>query len=206
MRTLLLFLVLCCSICISACVGSTGRTHQYALVPIDAAQHNKQADAAAAISGMILVMPVELAALLQHPGILSRPDGSTVSIARTHTWAAPLDQQLTNVLSQNLAALLHSPNIAVYPGPRYAKYNYRIEVDIQDFSMTDNVFNTKANWTISNSQTQRVVKRASFELSTDLAIPDYPHQVTAGSHAVSSLSRQIADALVGLRQTQIEEN
>ncbi|WP_028582449.1 PqiC family protein [Desulfogranum japonicum] len=206
MRTPILLLSLCCSLFLGGCVGSTTKMHQYALYPLDVNGQEKLPGKEPLVPAMILIMPVELAALLQHPGILSRPDGTTVTIARTHAWAAPLDQQLTTVLSQNLGALLHSPNIAVYPGPRYAKYDYRIEVNIQDFSMTNNTFNTLANWTISNSKTQRVVKRSSFALSTELAIPDYPHQVTAGSQAISTLSGQIADTLIGLQQSHTEDD
>ncbi|PIE57834.1 MAG: hypothetical protein CSA33_06075 [Desulfobulbus propionicus] len=199
-RTEQFFCILCLGslILTFGCIGPTEKTYQYTLTPItdspSATQKTKEI-----LPGKILIMPVQLAALLQHPGILSRPDETTVHITHTHTWAVPLDRQLTTVLTQNLRHLLKSPNIFVYPGPKYAQFKYRVEVHMEDFSMTGKSFNTQATWTINDSKTQRVLKYSSFTDTREPTLADYQHQVKAGSKAVEEMSKQIAKAFIDLR-------
>ncbi|WP_028583219.1 PqiC family protein [Desulfogranum mediterraneum] len=151
-------------------------------------------------SSQTLIMPVQLAPQLQHLGIVSRPSPATTRISPLSRWSGPLDEQFAGVIAANLKALLRSPHISIYPGPRYGRQRLMVEIRLDSFSPLRDQFNLEASWTISDVPSRRQLKQTSSSYTIPLSQPGYEGYAAAGSATAGLLSLEIAQALQTLGQ------
>ena len=78
---------------------------------------------------MIMIMLVCLPPQLQGRGIVMEQGAGGPQMLVGRFWAGPLDEQMGTKLAANLQTLLHSPNVALYPGPRYSRPLYQVETE-----------------------------------------------------------------------------
>lgn len=189
-------LILLASILFSGCLGKTQQVNLYrlyALNPEETAPVSKYTE-------MTVIMPVHLAPQLQQSGPIFRMHPVQNDPSPVHLWTAPLDKQLTQVIAANLSRILQTPLIAAYPGPRYAKYTYQVEVEVQEFAAQEDTFFLQAVWTVSNVADNRVLHRAPFSATSPVPYGDYSAYAQTGSQLAGELSREIALYLLNTNQ------
>jgi len=153
---------------------------------------------------MILVMPVRMAPQLQNRGLLYQHSPNEAKSAANHLWAGPLDQQIAASITANLKILLATDNVAVFPGPRFGKTRYQVEVEIQDFSGDANSFSISAVYTISDNTSYTILQRKSFQQRQINTPAGFSGYAASASSALGALSREVSLALITAHRSQTD--
>lgn len=182
-------------------LGACARTEParfYTLRPLAGAEL-KQPSGSAHIATDALaigVASVELAAYLDRPEITTRRGPYQVHFADFDRWAEPLHDNIAEVLTDNLSALLPSETIQVFPQAAGAQLDYRLTVYGLRF---DNVPGDeallRAHWTLcdGNERNRLIARKVAYRES--LPGQDYDSIAAANSRLLASLSRDIAEAI-----------
>jgi len=190
-RSVHALLLLAVTLLLSGCLAATKTATLYSLQLIDQPPLASPPN----LAGMVLVMPVQVAAHLQGRSILFQQTNGESRAAATHLWAATLDKQIGQKVTSHLQHLLASADIALFPGPRYGVSRYQVEIEIEEFSGNGQTFTALATYTLSDRSTKRILVRKRFQQNRPIDKPDYSGYVAAASRAVADLSREIAAAL-----------
>ena len=168
--------------------GTSSPSHFYTL---DATATSEGA-ADTAIS--VVVGPVSLPASVDRPQFVIQLAPNQVSIDEFHRWAAPLDDNIVQVIAGNLAVLLGTSQVA---RAQYVDFTptYRVTIDIQRFeSIPEKTALIDALWSVrktTGGQTQSGHTLAREPVQGK----DYDSLAAAHSRALLQLSRDIAAAI-----------
>lgn len=181
---------------LAACT-STPPTHFYILT-------TQSSPAAAVADGgkksSIGVGPISIPTLLERKQIIIRTDQNTVQIAEFHQWAAPLKDNIAEVLTQNLTALQPRRVIRAYPWSTYGSVNYRVLIDIDRFdSQPGRSVILEARWTIIDEKTHVIVTNDKSRFEHPLTETSYPATVKALSGVLYELSQELSQAFEQLK-------
>lgn len=176
---------------LSACSGITGDsgegiggTHFYSLSALPPASVQRA-------SLRIGVGPIEIPRLLNRPQIVTRKNDIEINMSERHQWGGSYKEELTQVLSDNLAALLKTEQIEQYPWKFSFKPDYQVRINFERFDgQPGNNIILKARWRLLKHNKEILVKRAL--INTPVAGNSYAAYVKAQSQALIALSRQIA--------------
>jgi uncharacterized lipoprotein YmbA len=145
------------------------------------------------------VGPITLPRYLDRPQIVTRTSPYELKLAEFDRWAEALDANFSRVLAENLALLMPSSRVAVYPWPRATRIDYQVVVDVTHFlNQPGGESILVADWMLSKGEGQQVLLSGKSRLSASAAGQDYPSIVAAMSQTVAQLSREIAAATQGL--------
>ena len=180
-RLLLILAALCL---LAGCVRS--RPLQYYQL---SAGQDKGGKAEFAVPGgaVIGLGPVRLPEYLDRPQIVSRTSANRLTLADGERWAEPLADSVPRALSEDLALLLGTDRIQLYPWPQTRAIDCQIAIEFLQFeSGPDGTVSLSARWTIMGRDGKGLLptRRSTF-------------RVTAGGRgqeaAVGALSRALAD-------------
>lgn len=139
--------------------------------------------------------PIMLPGYLDRDKIVTRVSANRIDVSEFARWAEPLGVNVNRVLTENLATLLGTRKIDIYPfsGP---SPDYEIKIDIVHFEPgDDHSADLAAHWFIKDGKSKQVlisrdclVKRSAQSAST-------AGSVGALSEALGEMSIQIATAL-----------
>lgn len=159
------------------------------------------APAATSASGLsVSVGPVSVPAAVDRPQIVVSTGANQVSLDEFNRWAAPLQEGLSVVIAENLAGILATPSVTVFPRESSADANYRVAVDLQRFESTPGVSAVmEATWIVR----RRDGTVRSGRTSVREAVQDRSFEALAAAHsrAASRVSADIADAIRALDLT-----
>jgi uncharacterized lipoprotein YmbA len=155
------------------------------------------ADTAAPPSGPAIgVGPVELPRYLDRPQIAVRSGANELLYNETHRWAEELKDNLTDVLAENLARLVPTDRVTVFPWGRMTTIDYQVVAEISRFDAdTSGNVALFANWKIYREQSREVVAQKTTVFTEPVGGDDYTEIVAAQSRALAALSREIAGAI-----------
>ena len=74
--------------------------------------------------------PVLLPAHLDRPQIVTRASENRLVLAEFHKWGEPLNTNFARVLAEDLAVLLATERVAVFPWRRAVPVDYQLEVRV----------------------------------------------------------------------------
>lgn len=175
-----------------ACI-STPPTQFYVLEPLS---EPASASPASEKNRRIGIGPVSIPALLERKQIVTRLPDNSVKIAEFHQWAAPLKDNVAQVLTHNLAALQTGDLIRAYPWSAYGAVDYRLIIDIVRLdTRQDQSVNLEANWAIMNEKDHTLLSNGRSKIERPLNDPSYPATVKALNQILGELSRQLSLAL-----------
>lgn len=182
---------------ISAC-SSTPSVHYYILE--QSAYSTTQVKSSSQL--LVGIGPVTLPALLDRKKIVTRLNNNAVQIAEFHQWAAPLQDNVTDVLRRNLALLQPNHLFRAYPWSIHGTVNLQIIIDVLRFDATlGKTAYLEANWTIKEEESQKVLKIGRTDLSAPLPESSY----SAAAHGLSGLlgqfSQELSSAIAGITRT-----
>ena len=182
---------------LAGCGGSSAPARLYVLTPAPDAAANPQG-AGAAGGPSVGVGPVRLPGLLDRPQIVTRRGTDQIENAEFDRWAEPLGNNVPRVLAENLAALLKTERVALFPWNPDRSIQYQVVVDVARFDGAvggDVVLD--ARWRILGADGKEAAVNRSL-LTQPTGGAGYPALVTAMSRALAALSREIAGGIQAL--------
>jgi len=180
----------CCAL--FAC-GSSPPTRFYILNEI--APATAAPAAAASYQIPVRVEPVAIAPELDRPEIVSRIGLNRVHVAGSDRWAAPLDNQIRRVLSDDLSARLPPGEVADPNEPSAKDPRRLLTIAIDEFYGDDScAVNLRASWSLTNPQ---AASQHGTELVQALASASCAGELPAAmSRALAVLADRLAMVIV----------
>lgn len=189
-------MLLLISALLSACL-STPSTNFYVLEPLSEPSASTDEVVKKRLIG---IGPVSMPALLERKQIVTRMPDNGIQIAEFHQWASPLKDNITQVLTHNLANLLPNDIIRAYPWIAYGAVDYRIIVDIIRFDSTpEQAVNLEANWAIMDEKTHILLSNGRSKIVHTLDDSSYPGTVKALNRILSEFSQELSLALAKIK-------
>ena len=146
--------------------------------------------------------PVQFAEYLDRTQIVTRTEGTEVSLSDTHRWAEPLRNNFARILAQNLSILMATDNVSLYPSRNWSEIDYQILVNVWqlDASKQGDV-TLVANWSIRGKGGHDLFTMKESIFSTNVeSTATYDDIVRALSKNVELLSREIAETVESLQE------
>ena len=144
--------------------------------------------------------PISLPKYLDRPQIVTRIGSHEIDLAEFHKWAAPLKENVANVLAENLSGLLITDRIVRYPWKRANSPDYQLSLDIIQLDGAKNQEAVlKVRWTLTGDKGKQVLQEKTSQLSEMLRGPGYEDLVEAMSRMLISFSREIAGIINNAR-------
>jgi uncharacterized protein len=141
------------------------------------------------------VGPVEFPGYLKRPEIITRVSSDQVKLSEDKRWAEPVDSNFQAVLGQDLAQMLETPQVVMFPWYGTAHVDYQVEVQVIRFdASSDGQSVLTARWVIKGGTKRDVLYATETTVSSPVAADDAA-ATAALSRDVSLLSRQIADRI-----------
>ncbi|OPY90271.1 MAG: hypothetical protein A4E72_00751 [Syntrophus sp. PtaU1.Bin208] len=143
----------------------------------------------------ISVGPVSIPADVDRPQIVVRTGQNQVLLAEFDRWALPLKSDIARVIAENLATMLGTPQVSVFPQSSAAESTYRVGVDVLRFeSELGKGAALDVLWTVNSRKTGQT--RSHRTTMTEPAPGEgYAEVVAAHSLALGRLSGEIAEAI-----------
>lgn len=182
------------AVCILATLGTgcaTSRSDFYTL-----SSSSKPASAEAGYS--VAVGPVSVPEIVDRPQIVVRTGPNEVFIDEFHRWGSPLRDEIARGIAGNLAVLLGTPRVSVFPNSTFSDAKYRVAVDVMIFDSTPGESAAlDAVWGIRGAG-GAVLRSGRTTVRESVSDVSYAALVAAHSRALEKLSVDIADAIRGL--------
>ena len=176
---------------LGGCFGGTSVSPTYyTLTPVEApAPTPALADLALGVG------PVTLPAYLDRPQLVTRTGQDALDLAEFDRWAEPLKVGIPRVLGDNLAALLGTNRVSVFPWGKAQTARYQVVVDVTRFEgKAGGTVVLGARWRILGSDgAELLVKQATITEAAGAA--GSAALVAAMNRALGALSRDLAAAL-----------
>jgi uncharacterized lipoprotein YmbA len=192
MRHLLALTLIAVMLTALAGCATTPPSRFYILDPVETGAAARPAGPATAVG----VGPVELPKYLDRPQIAMRSGANELFYDETHRWAETLQDNVTAVLAENLARLVPTDRVSVFPWDRTTTVDYQVMAEFSRFDADagGNVV-LHANWKLYREQNREVLAQKKTEITEPVDGTDYSDIVAAQSRALASLSREIAMAI-----------
>lgn len=148
--------------------------------------------------------PVTFPVFLDRPQIVSRASGNRLTLNEFHRWGGTIQDDFLRVWSENLAQLLGTGQILIFPSEIRAPLDLRIAADVLAFEGTpDGQALLKVRWTVLDGDLESVLIARESRYRRPLAVPgDDEALIAALSAALGDFSREVATAVSGLPKFQ----
>ncbi|MGD8963153.1 MAG: PqiC family protein [Desulfobacterales bacterium] len=146
--------------------------------------------------------PIRLSQVLDRPQIILRTSQNEIQVADLDRWAAPLKENITNVLTDNLTTLLSTGSILKFPWKTTLPIEYQIVLEITRFDgMPGGNVDLRARWGILGENGRKVYAKAKTALTEPIGGDTITEMVSAQSRLVARLSLEIAEEIKQLEET-----
>jgi len=194
MRPTIPMLTTCLCLAILAGCGVTPPARYYILTPVE------DSSALSVAGPAIGIGPVVFPAYLDRPEIAHRSGNNQLHFAESERWAEPLKTAFSHILAENLAVMLPTDQISLYPWARTALVDYQISLDVSRFDAdASGTVVLSAGWEISRRDDGTVVSRHRQTYTEAAGGMIYPAVVAAQSRAVEKLAQDIVTAITAQR-------
>ena len=148
----------------------------------------------------VAVGPVSVPEIVDRPQIVVRTGPNQVFIDEFHRWGSSLRDEIARSVARNLAALLGTPRVSVFPQSTSSGAKYRVAVDVMVFDSTPGeAAALDAVWGIRGAG-GGAVRSGRTTVRETVHGDGYAALVAAHSRALEKLSGEIADAIRGLER------
>ena len=189
----------------SGCLGGASQTPAtkfYVLNSLDGTENIAQPSPITVLKDAAIgVGPIRLSQVLDRPHIILRTSHNEIRVADLDRWAAPLNENLTNVLVDNLSILLSTGQILKFPWKTTIPIDYQIVMDITRFDgMPEGNVDLRARWGILGDSGRKVLAKGKSVLTEPVGGDTIAEMVTAQSRLVAKLSQDIAEEIKKLEE------
>jgi len=186
MRPTLSMLATCLCLAILAGCGVTQPARYYILTPVEDIGTKNAPGPALGIG------PVAFPGYLDRPEIAHRSGANQLQFADSDRWAEPLKTTFSRTLAENLAVMLPTDRINLYPWARSTRIDYQITVDVARFDAdASGMVVLMASWEIIRPDDGSVISRHRQTYTEAAGGMVYPAIVASQSRAVERLARDI---------------
>jgi len=141
---------------------------------------------------------VTVPAAVDRPQIVISVSPNQVRLDEFNRWASPLQNDIARVVAENLAKLLGTTMVGVYPQPTAAGASYRVLIDVMRFESAPGKSATlDALWTVRGAK-EGSSRAGRTTVSEPAADGSTAALVAAHSQALGRLSGEVADAIRAL--------
>jgi uncharacterized lipoprotein YmbA len=192
----------------SSCLGGgpsrTPATRFYVLNSLYGAENKAELAPVAVLKDVAIgVGPVRLSKVLDRPQIILRASHNEIQVADLDRWAAPLNENITNVLVDNLSALLSTGNILKFPWKARIPIDYQVVMDITRFDgMPGGNADLRARWGILRENDSKILSKGKSILTEPIGEDSIGAMVSAQSRLMAKLSREIAEEIKKLEENK----
>jgi uncharacterized protein len=146
------------------------------------------------------VGPVTVPPYLDRPQLVTRTSRAKLVLADLDQWAGPLADTIARVLAENLALLIPTERVVLYPWSRTLDPDYQVTVDVLQFDRgPGGEVVLAARWSILDRDGKERVLRTA-RLSQTAGGTDYEAAVTAMGRTLEALARDMAATLLTTAQ------
>ena len=179
--------------------GASAPTRFYTLVPV--AVPTTEANPLTAERGLAIgVGPVILPGYLDRREIVTRRGREEIELGEFDRWSEQLKDGAIRVLGENLAILLRTDRVALFPWRGSHPVQYQVVVEVARFEGAAGADVTlEARWRILGGDGKELALRRST-ITEVVGAPGYGALVAAMSGALGALSREIATVIRDLPQ------
>jgi uncharacterized protein len=173
----------------AGCSGGSAPTRFYVLTAMTGAAERS----AAASAGVPLgIGPITLPGYLERPQIVTRSGPDSVELAEFDRWAEPLREGIGSVLAQDVAGLVPTERVAVFPWRQSREIQYQVPVEVIRFErQSGGLVLLTARWRIlGRDAAERAGRTAS--LTEPAGGSGYAGTVSAMSRLLARLGEEIA--------------
>jgi uncharacterized lipoprotein YmbA len=190
MFTLGTFLVI-----LAGCAGTSPPSNFYVLSALPESKAGRQSDGGESKIALG-IGPVILPEYLDRSQIITRTGPNALKLAAFDRWAEPLKSGFPRILLENLATLLNTDQVVLYPWRKSVSVEYQVMVDVVRFD-AENGGNAVliARWTLLEGIGEKVLHKKKSIFKKPLPSDDYQSIVSAQSQTVIEFSREIAEAI-----------
>ena len=144
---------------------------------------------------VIGVGPVQVAEYLNRPQIVTRISNNELNLAEFDRWAEPLVDTFSRVLSENLAKLLCTDPIVIFPSRGSIPVDYKVEVEVIHFHgvLGKNV-TLITRWAVFGKSGELLLVRRSRYIEP-AAEKEYDELAAAMSKTIAGFSEDVASAI-----------
>ena len=191
-RYALLLLVM---VTVLGCWGSKPPVTFYTLTPIPAIQDAGN-DQTILKDVLIGIGPVKFPKIIDRPQIVTRPAPGRIDLAEFKRWGGFLKDDFLSVMAENMATLLGTDQVVVYPWPGGLNPSYRIEFEVHQFDgkLGDSVV-LRVSWILKTPDKTDNTHLKRSTIVQPVSGPDFDALVAAKSMALEKLSRMILDEM-----------
>jgi uncharacterized protein len=175
--------------------GTREATRFFVLKPISESEtHPIRSTGSEGLS--IGIGPVILPDSLNRQQMVTRVSENEVRVEPFYRWAAPLTENITSVLAENLSSLLNTNRVIPFPWPLAAQPEYQLRVTVVEFmGALGEEARLAVRWVLARGKTQaELVNRYALFKAT---VPSHEHSelVATQSRLLAEFSREIAREL-----------
>ncbi len=147
-------------------------------------------------SPSIGINPIQLPEYLDRPQIVTLNGAHTLHLAEFHRWAAPLDQEIVQVLAKNLIALLPASKVALFPWEVSQNPQYLVELTFYHFEgVLGESFHAQGIWMLAEKEGGSGENYRKFDLRIPVSGERYEDLAEACSKSLWMLSTEISSAV-----------
>jgi hypothetical protein len=180
---------------LAGCLGGSPRPEFYRLSPIAVG-----ASPAAALPELgVAIGAIEFPRYLDRPEIVARDGANRLVLASGQRWGGTLRSEVQRVLTDDLAALLGTSRVAVYPVEPRFPVAWRVLLDVRSFEgvLGESVV-LRARWTLASGVDGRAVAVEESVVEEKVSSGTWEAYVAAQSAALGVVTRQIAERIAAL--------
>ncbi|VAW82699.1 hypothetical protein MNBD_GAMMA13-1481 [hydrothermal vent metagenome] len=140
--------------------------------------------------------PVTMPDIFDRPQIVTRPQPNRIDLAEFDRWAGNLNSDLSRVLAQNLMHRLNTDSVLLPPWSNRNNLDFQVAVQVFRFDgEVGNIARLEGIWRLLDGEKGCELAVNHFNFNESTAGSGYPKFVSAMSHAVAKLSREIAETI-----------
>ncbi len=148
---------------------------------------------------VVSVGPVTLPEYTNRPQIVIHLSANELKIDDFNRWAEPLDRTVPQVIADNLAILIPTESVFVFPLSGPVATDYQVTIDITRFTAeADGMGSLIARWSILGKNGDEVLLSRKSAFSEPGMMNNYAGTVAAMNRMLEKLSREIATAIRSL--------
>jgi len=140
--------------------------------------------------------PIKFPGYLDRQEIVVRSGQNRLEVSETDLWGEPLQDNFSRVLSENLALLMNTDLIIVYPWSPANRPRYHVEIEVLRFEAnSEHNGQLFARWSVLDAADKKVAVVKESRVIRNAQEKSTAGSVAALSEAVGDLSREIANAV-----------
>lgn len=189
------FWIVLAVLCLSGCAGRT-QTQYFTLGAIEppvAAPLATRPDLGLAIG------PIEFPRYLDRPEIVTRDGAHRLVLSNANRWAGSLRSDVLRVVADDLAHLLGTSRVAVFPNEPRFRLDHRVLLDLRELEgVPGESVTLRMRWTVVSGADGRALVVEEAHVVEPTASPSFEDLVAAQRAALAAVSRAIATELATL--------